>query len=465
MYINFFIKYGTKSGENIDIIYKHNETEESKTFHLNYYDKNLWHGSLFIDEKKVGNAFEYDVLLKKSEWQHNYDLLANGSVDLKKYNSKGFNIIHENFPHKRFIDLNRTKPFYKVFKPTAHKNVAPIIIKKATHIFEIESPFLQDNTFVCLTGSAKKMNAFDDTNPLLFKKENNTKSSIALDLSDEQFPIEFKIGIYDTNKNTIVEYEPGVNHIIRELDKNDNISIIHLNHAFTNYAWKAAGVNMPVFSIRTKHGWGTGEFTDLHLLVDYAASVGLKLIQLLPINDTTGAYTDKDSYPYSAITSFGLHPKFLNVNAMALASKTAITKAEANEIDKLNALTYSDHSAVLDLKIAVLKRIFEKEKNTFTSTKAWASFFEAHNNWLVPFAAFCVLRDAYKTPDFSQWGEYAAYDKEKIAAFSKAGSANYDAVLFWYFVQFNLHVQLENAIEYAHKKSVVLCKLLFQSLF
>lgn len=456
MYINFFIKYGTKSGENIDIIYKQSPTKESKTFHLSYYDKNLWHGSLFLDENLVADTFEYDVLLKRSEWQHSYDLLANGNLDLKKYDCKGFNIIHENFPYKQFIDLDRTKPFAKVFKTKNHKNAVANTAKKATHIFEIESPFLQENKFVCLTGSAKKMNAFDDSNPLLFKKENNAKSSIALDLSTEQFPIEFKIGVYDSDKNIIVEYEPGVNHIINELDKNETISIIHLNQAFTNYAWKGAGINVPVFSLRTNKSWGTGEFTDLPLLVDYAASVGLKLIQLLPINDTTGAHTDKDSYPYSAITSFGLHPKFLNVNAMALASKIAITKEEANEIDRLNTLSYSDHSGVLALKITILKRIFEKEKNTFTTTKAWASFFKAHNNWLVPFAAFCVLRDKYKTPDFSQWKDYALYDKEKIHAFSKLGSENYNAILFWYYVQFNLHVQLENAISYAHKKAVVL---------
>jgi 4-alpha-glucanotransferase len=456
MLINFYIKYGTNHGEQINVLYKQDAAGEQTTFHLSYYDKNLWHGTLTIDAAAFTNGFAYEVVLKKGDWSLNHEVMAKATINLQEYTTKGYNAIHENFPLKDFIALDRTKPFHEVFKPTTHKNVAATTAKKATHIFEIESPFLQDNTFVCLTGSAKKMNAFDDKNPLLFKKENNNKSKIALDLSDEQFPIEFKIGIFDTNKNTIVEYEPGVNHIVRGLDKNENISIIHLNHAFTNYAWKGAGVNMPVFSIRTKHGWGTGEFTDLHLLVDYAASVGLKLIQLLPINDTTGAYTDKDSYPYSAITSFGLHPKFLNVNAMALASKTAITKDEANEIDRLNALTYSDHSGVLDLKIAVLKRIFEKEKNTFTTTKAWASFFDAHNNWLVPFAAFCVLRDTYKTPDFSQWGEYAVYNKEKIIAFTKVGSQYYDAMLFWYFVQFNLHVQLENAIAYAHKKSVVL---------
>jgi 4-alpha-glucanotransferase len=456
MYINFFVKYGTNHGENIDVTYKQHSSEESKTFHLNYYDKNLWHGSLFIDEKSANAIFEYEILLKKGEWQHSYTLMANAILNLANHKTKSFDIIHENFPFKRFIDLNRTKPFADVFKPTNDTKTGITSAKKTTHIFEIESPFLQENKQVCLTGSAKKMNSFDDSNPLVFKKTDNGKSSITLDLSDEQFPIEFKIGIYDTDKNTIVAYEPGVNHHIDGFEDNDIITIIHLNHAFTNYAWKAAGINVPVFSLRTDKGWGVGDFTDINLLVDYTAAIGFKLIQLLPINDSTGAYTDKDSYPYSAISSFGLHPKFLNVQQLATASSIKVTKEEQQEIDRLNKLSYSDHSAVLNLKITVLKRIFEKEKKDFILTKEWTLFFDEHKNWLVPFSVFCTLRDKFNTPDFSQWQEYAVYNATKIQLFASKASADYDDVLFWYFVQFNLHLQLQDAIKYAHKKGVVL---------
>jgi 4-alpha-glucanotransferase len=276
MYINFFVKYGTNHGENIDVTYKQHSSEESKTFHLNYYDKNLWHGSLFIDEKSANAIFEYEILLKKGEWQHSYTLMANAILNLANHKTKSFDIIHENFPFKRFTDLNRTKPFADVFKPTNDTKTGITSAKKTTHIFEIESPFLQENKQVCLTGSAKKMNSFDDSNPLVFKKTDNGKSNITLDLSDEQFPIEFKIGIYDTDKNTIVAYEPGVNHHIDGFEDNDIITIIHLNHAFTNYAWKAAGINVPVFSLRTDKGWGVGDFTDINLLVDYTAAIGFK---------------------------------------------------------------------------------------------------------------------------------------------------------------------------------------------
>lgn len=454
MIVNFFIKYGTSYGQNINIAYR--QGEAILVFELNYVDENLWHGALVIDTKKSVPIFEYQIILKKDKWQNNEELLAKGEIDVTSFSSNIFNVIHENFPQKSFIGLHKTKPFKKVFKPVNIEETNTIKPFKVTHIFSIESPLLQENKYVCTTGNATAMNNFDETKPLLFKKGYTQKSTIELDLSSEKFPIEFKIGIFDTDKNNIVDYEPGVNHIINGIEKNESISIIHLNHSFTNYAWKAAGINVPVFSLRTNTGWGVGDFTDMNLLVDYSKSLGLKLIQLLPINDTTGAYTDKDSYPYSAISSFGLHPKFLNVQLMATAACVEISNDEVGEIKRLNELSFSDHSAVVTLKIAVLKRIFEKEKTTFNKSEEWNTFFEAHNNWLTPFAAFCTLRDKFNTPDFALWNEYAIYDKEKITAFTNVNNEHYYGMMFWYFVQFNLHLQLQNAISYAHKNKVIL---------
>ncbi len=456
MDIHFSIKYGTGYGEQISITYNLHTVDEQLEVKLNYIDSNLWAGSLSINEKEVGDHFRYQVVLRNENASHEQVILAKGKINVENHKKKSFNIIHENFPLKEFIRLDKAKPFKTVFKPENNKKVKSGSSKNVTHIFEIETPFLQANKYVCLTGAGKKMNDFDDTKPLLFKKKHNNKSSIELDLSEEHFPLEYKIGIFDTDKNCIVEYEPGVNHILHNKEKDDIVTIIHLNHSFEQYAWKGAGINVPVFSLRTENGWGTGDFTDIHLLVDYAATIGMKLIQLLPINDTTNTYTDKDSYPYSAISSFALHPKLLNVKKMAHASSVAVTEEELLEIERLNKLTFTDHSGVLQLKIAILKRVFEKEKNELINDFAWFSFFELNRNWLVPFAAFSVLRDKYRTADFSQWGQYAIYNEDEIQAFASPESEDYEAVLFWYFVQFHLHLQLQDAIAYAHKKGIVL---------
>ena len=56
---------------------------------------------------------------------------------------------------------------------------------------------------------------------------------------------------------------------------------------------------------------------DLKLLVDWARTVGLKLIQILPINDTIATNTWRDSYPYAAISAFALHPMYINLEKVA----------------------------------------------------------------------------------------------------------------------------------------------------
>ena len=83
--------------------------------------------------------------------------------------------------------------------------------------------------------------------------------------------------------------------------------------ALTYKDFKGAGVAIPVFSLRSEKSFGVGEFTDLKLMVDWAKQVGLKLVQLLPVNDTTATHTFTDSYPYAAISAFALHPLYLHL--------------------------------------------------------------------------------------------------------------------------------------------------------
>src|SRR5690606_41235285 len=63
-------------------------------------------------------------------------------------------------------------------------------------------------------------------------------------------------------------------------------------------------------------GFGTGEFADIPLLADWAASTGQCLVQLLPVNDTIIDYSWKDSYPYAAISAYALHPLYMHLPAV-----------------------------------------------------------------------------------------------------------------------------------------------------
>lgn len=83
-------------------------------------------------------------------------------------------------------------------------------------------------------------------------------------------------------------------------------------------------------------------------------------------------------------------------------------------------------------------------------------FFNKNKHWLVPYAAFCYLRDKNATADSSQWKANNQYDKEAIEKFVSPKAKHYDSIFFQYFIQYHLHLQLKEAAEYAHKKGIIL---------
>ena len=90
------------------------------------------------------------------------------------------------------------------------------------------------------------------------------------------------------------------------------VAIPYVHHS-NRPRWKGAGTAIPVFSLRSDRDFGIGQFTDLKLLVDWAASTGQSIIQTLPVNDTTMTGTWRDSYPYSANSSFALNPIYIDL--------------------------------------------------------------------------------------------------------------------------------------------------------
>lgn len=97
--------------------------------------------------------------------------------------------------------------------------------------------------------------------------------------------------------------------------------------------WKGAGVAAPVFALRSRRSVGCGEFLDIKLLVDichgsgvlgaidvvaqclpqhsslwhrirltHMLAAGMRLVQLLPVNDTSVYMSWWDSYPYCTLS-------------------------------------------------------------------------------------------------------------------------------------------------------------------
>src|SRR3954464_10353214 len=71
---------------------------------------------------------------------------------------------------------------------------------------------------------------------------------------------------------------------------------------------KIAGVLTPLFAIRTEDDLGIGDLGGLRQFIDWAAEIGFKLVQLLPINETGG-----DNSPYNAISAMAIEPSTLHL--------------------------------------------------------------------------------------------------------------------------------------------------------
>jgi len=352
-----------------------------------------------------------------------------------------------------------TEPFSNVLlKQSNVQKIANGIEQDCTTIFRAKAPLLKPDQTICIIGEDPLLGAWDTTIALPLTKIKNTNYfEISLNLNQCNFPLVYKYGVYDTVKKVFVNFEQNNNRVLYEGVGIDKFVII--NDGFVHLAntqWKAAGVAIPVFSLKSNQSVGVGEFTDIKLLVDWAKTIGLKLIQLLPLNDTTATHTYMDSYPYAGISAFALHPMFICIKDILQKGQENILTPYTTLIQSLNNLPEVDYVAVMDLKWKLLRTLYnENGKQDLASTR-FKEFYSKNAHWLISYGAFSYLRELHGTVDFNQWPTHAKYNEAGIEILTQPTSSTYQEIAFYYFVQYHLHLQLSSSTQYAHENGIVL---------
>ena len=219
--------------------------------------------------------------------------------------------------------------------------------------------------------------------------------------------------------------------------------------------WKGAGTAIPVFSLRSEKDFGIGQFTDLKLMADWAAETGQSIIQTLPVNDTTLTGTWRDSYPYSANSSFALNPIYINLELVGTLSDKAFIKRMEKVRKELNAMPFIDYQRVLAAKTEYLNRLYEEFGEKCFKSKEYRAFFTANRQWLEPYALYCYLRDKYGTADFSKWNE-SEYNPSLLNKYCVPGNVRYHEIRKHMFIQYHLDKQLSDVKKYANRKGILL---------
>jgi 4-alpha-glucanotransferase len=341
------------------------------------------------------------------------------------------------------------------FKPVRLKPAAElgsVILRFKPNVIRI-----QEGDRLAVSGSAKALGAWNEKKAVALGNLHHPQWMGEVRVSPDEFPVKYKYLIREASGKTRF-WENESDRFIRlpEGEIPEVIEIGDEQFTFPRYPWKGAGVALPVFSLRRESGFGIGEFTDLKLLVDWASETGLRLIQILPVNDTVARHTWTDSYPYAAISVYALHPIYINLQEIGRLESDVNQQIIEAQGKYLNTLDKIDYEAVMALKSRFFKLIYDQQKKEFLADPGFQQFFEANEHWLRPYAAFSFLRDLFNTPDFSRWGEYSKPSPELLAQLTDPSLYHYDDIAVHYFIQYHAHLQLLGASDYARSKGVAL---------
>jgi 4-alpha-glucanotransferase len=329
---------------------------------------------------------------------------------------------------------------------------------KANHTFKLRMAAVPAGLVPCLLGGAHGLGGWGWHHAVPM-----TETSADLWQADVNLPdgwwIEYKYGLYDAKLGCAIGLEHGENRTLAERRYGERQHTIVSDECYrrdTKQLFRAAGVAMPVFSLRGEKSLGVGEFADLRDFADWSASVGLKMIQILPINDTTSSHDWTDSYPYSAISVFALHPLYLCIEDMSYAMTPAFNKELDEERKRLNSLDQIDYEQVMNAKLRLTRAIFDKHHAKITASTGFTKFVAENRDWVVPYAVFCVKRDEYGTADFSRWREWAHFDSDKTYAMATPGHADWLEVSYHIWLQYELDRQLADAVAHLHARGIAL---------
>lgn len=460
-HIRFQLRYRTVYGQEIFVCGDHpllGNGDPLKAISMYYNNDDRWSLDLNIPTTTLlSKNINYHYILRNSDGSFSFDAGNDKVLTLSDFEVENIITLDSWNFGGYFENAFYTEPFKNVLLKANHTSVSLPVVKKVTHYFKVKTPLLPKGQTLCVLGSCKGLSKWDSSIAILMSRaEGENYYSVSLDLSKEIFPIAYKYGVYDTINKKFLQFEQGNNRVLYETNLPEEQTIIHDGFlVLPNLNWKGAGVAIPIFSLRSENSFGVGEFTDLKLLVDWSKKVGLKLIQILPVNDTTATHTWTDSYPYASISAFALHPMYINLDLLAdknTKDDLALLKQEKSYLNQLDEVDYEE---VNRSKLGFIKKVFELNKNQFLKEKDFIEYFDQNHDWLVPYAAFCYLRDNYHTADFNQWPANNQYREAEIQNLIKQGSDSFDGIALHYFIQYQLHLQLKSATEYAHNNGII----------
>lgn len=450
MQISFNIKYPFAQDESIFLV---GGCHELGNFNLDnavalQYNNGEWSVNLDIDL----SSFEYSYFVK-----NNSNKIIQKEWTTRKFYSvaKDRVMVKDEWLYPNLPEFNLNTDFFNYLGEKKETTTLFPEDNNSTHRFQI-SFRLMNNDAMYILGNCEALGNWDENKAIPLQLGENNTWFIELDMSTIDSEIAYKYVVKDKITNVFKYYELGNDRI---LEKNDLDFVIVHNTAFRqpkDEKWKGSGVVIPIFSLRSEKSVGVGEFSDLIEFGDWAKSAGFSMIQILPIHDTTSFNDWRDCYPYSGISVYALHPMYVRLQDLSLGlTKSELLQVEQKAVE-LNKHEGVEYVNVNSFKFSFLKAYFKKNYDKIISHQEFQEFLKTNASWVKYYACFSVLRDKYNTPDFSTWKSYAINAELAVQRLFKPDNKLYKDVMYYVFIQWELHLQLSKAVAYLHKLGVTL---------
>lgn len=279
-----------------------------------------------------------------------------------------------------------------------------------------------------------------------------TRCGYTVELSVDQ-PFDYKLvlkhpdGTYQWEEGDNRHYTPGSTCL--SLTYEDPPLFTHLAAPEVK---QLEGTALPIFSLRTDRSYGIGDLGDAVEFVHWLKTVGQQIFQFLPIYDTSFTGTAKDTYPYNAITTFGIHPIYLDVRRLPYYLTQKERRAWEQRAEVLNTLPQVDYPAVLQLKTEVISACFDEWLDrSGDRSEAFLLFCDQYKKALIPYCIFCSIRDENPGLPVEAYPPFSDYSEQ-----IRQSNCPDPRLLRYAYIQYQLYRQLEELHSYAQKVGILL---------
>lgn len=232
---------------------------------------------------------------------------------------------------------------------------------------------------------------------------------------------------------------------------------------------KLWGPSIQLYTLRTEHNWGIGDFGDLKQLVAHIASYGGNFVGLNPIHSLFPANPEGAS-PYSPSSRRWLNILYIDVisspefSLSAEAQQLVGSSSFQQQLQQARDSHWVNYSQVAQLKMQVFPLLFDEFKRRHLQhntprAQAFHAFVKAGGDSLHHQASFDALHAHLHAQDAQVWGwpvfpeHYRRYQNASVQHFV---AKHQDAVEYYCYLQWLADTQLQEVQVLAKEKGMAL---------